>query len=70
MRPGTQRNPNPTSLCKSNQLLLQSQSQDCLLKKMIGRKKGGSVNKKKTNKKPRGVGCATRGYGKAMKGTK
>tara|TARA_B110000977_G_scaffold148495_1_gene188291 strand:- start:960 stop:1706 length:747 start_codon:yes stop_codon:yes gene_type:complete len=38
--------------------------------KMLGRKKGGSINKKKTNKKPRGVGCATRGYGKAMKGTK
>jgi len=32
--------------------------------KMIGRKKGGKVSK------PRGVGCATRGYGKAMKGTK
>jgi len=38
--------------------------------KMIGRKKGGKVSKKKTQGKPRGVGCATRGYGKAMKGGK
>ena len=32
--------------------------------KLIGRKKGGKVSK------PRGVGCAVRGYGKAMKGKK
>ena len=32
--------------------------------KMIGRKIGGKVSK------PRGVGCATRGYGKAMEGRK
>lgn len=34
-------------------------------------KKGGKVSKsKKAKGKPRGVGCATRGYGKAMKGGK
>jgi len=33
-------------------------------------KKGGKVAKKKSLSKPRGVGIALRGYGKAMKGTK
>ena len=34
------------------------------------RKKGGKVAKKKSSAKPRGVGTALRGYGRAMKGTK
>ena len=34
------------------------------------RKKGGKVAKKKSSVKPRGVGMALRGYGRAMKGTK
>lgn len=34
------------------------------------RKKGGKVAKKKSSAKPRGVGMALRGYGRAMKGTK
>ena len=37
------------------------------------RKKGGKVSKKKTkpkSKKPRGVGVAKRGYGKALTGKK
>lgn len=34
------------------------------------RKKGGKVAKKKSLAKPRGVGMALRGYGRAMKGTK
>lgn len=34
------------------------------------RKKGGKVAKKKSSSKPRGVGMALRGYGRAMKGTK
>ncbi len=34
------------------------------------RKKGGKVAKKKSSSKPRGVGCAMRGYGRAMKGIK
>ena len=34
------------------------------------RKKGGKVAKKKSSVKPRGVGVALRGYGRAMKGTK
>ena len=37
------------------------------------RKKGGKVSKKKTkpkSKKPRGVGAAKRGYGKALTGKK
>ena len=33
-------------------------------------KKGGKVAKKKSSSKPRGVGIALRGYGRAMKGTK
>ena len=38
----------------------------CIEKKL---KKGGKVSKKKT-KKPRGVGVAQRGYGKALTGKK
>ena len=34
------------------------------------RKKGGKVAKKKSSSKPRGVGMALHGYGRAMKGTK
>ena len=34
------------------------------------RKKGGKVAKKKSSSKPRGVGMALRGYGRAMKGSK
>jgi len=36
-------------------------------KKTVNRKKGGSISK---SKKPRGVGAATRGYGKALTGRK
>lgn len=41
-------------------------------KLLKGKKKGGKVIKSKTKKnkkigRPKGVGCATRGYGKAMK---
>jgi hypothetical protein len=42
-----------------------------MMKKSIGRrKKGGKVAKKKSSSKPRGVGMALRGYGRAMKDTK
>ena len=43
------------------------------LGKSSKRKKGGQVSKKKTkpkSKKPRGVGVAKRGYGKALTGKK
>ena len=40
-----------------------------MMDESIGRrKKGGKVAKKSS--RPRGVGCAMRGYGRAMKGTK
>ena len=42
-----------------------------MMEKSIGpRKKGGKVAKKKSSSKPRGVGMALHGYGRAMKGTK
>ena len=46
-----------------------TKNRDCPSK----RKKGGKVSKKKTkpkSKKPRGVGVAKRGYGKALTGKK
>ena len=36
--------------------------------KMVKKKEGGSMGSKSKSSKPKGVGCATRGYGKAMKG--
>lgn len=36
--------------------------------KMVKKKEGGSMGSKPKSSKPKGVGCATRGYGKAMKG--
>lgn len=42
-----------------------------MMEERVGRrKKGGKVAKKKSSSKPRGVGMALRGYGRAMKGTK
>jgi len=36
--------------------------------KMVKKKEGGSMGSKSKSSKPKGVGCATRGYGKAMGG--
>ena len=36
--------------------------------KTVKKKEGGSMGSKSKSSKPKGVGCATRGYGKAMKG--
>ena len=36
--------------------------------KTVNRKEGGSMGSKSKSSKPKGVGCATSGYGKAMGG--